>query len=90
MLGCMSRQSVLADALALPPEERARLVGQLIESLDEPGQELDPASWPESWEDAWIPELNRRIAELESGRTRTIAAETVFAKLRERFDSEAG
>lgn len=86
MLRGMSRQSVLADGLSLPPEERARLIGQLIDSLEEPGQELDPASW----EDAWIPELNRRIAALETGRTRTIPAETVFAKLRERLDSKAG
>lgn len=84
MLRGMSRESVLADALALPPDERARLIGQLIDSLEEPGQELDPACW----EEAWIPELNRRIAELEAGRTRTIPAEIVFAELRERLDSE--
>ncbi len=63
-----------AEALKLPPEQRARLAERLISSLDE-------AADPDS-EDLWIQEAERRLEELESGRVEPIPAERVVEKAR--------
>ena len=55
---------ILKDALALPTEARAALAGSLLESLD---TEVD-----EDAEAAWATEVNRRVAELDSGAVKTI------------------
>jgi putative addiction module component (TIGR02574 family) len=55
---------ILKDALALPTEARAALAGLLLESLD---TEVD-----EDAEAAWATEVNRRVAELDSGVAKTI------------------
>ncbi|MCG8424384.1 MAG: addiction module protein [Proteobacteria bacterium] len=81
----MKLPSVLADALALPVDQRVQLVGRLLESLDE-SDAVDAAVWEQSW----IDEINRRIAELDAGSTELIPAETVFAELRERLDDQTG
>jgi putative addiction module component (TIGR02574 family) len=56
---------ILKDALALPTEARAALAGSLLESLDT--EEVD-----EDAEAAWATEVNRRVAELDSGAVKTI------------------
>ena len=57
---------------ALPPEERERLVDQLLESLNEPAAaELDAT---------WDAEIERRLAEYDRGEVQAIDAEEVFAK----------
>jgi putative addiction module component (TIGR02574 family) len=57
---------------ALPPEERERLVDQLLESLNEPAAaELDAA---------WDAEIERRLAAYDRGEVQAIDAEEVFAK----------
>jgi putative addiction module component (TIGR02574 family) len=55
---------ILKDALALPTEARAALAGLLLESLD---TEVDADA-----EAAWATEVNRRIAEFDSGASKTI------------------
>ena len=62
----MSRQTeeLLKEALKLSPEARATLAGSLIESLDD---EIDKDA-----EEAWRFELERRMAELDSGAMRPI------------------
>ena len=55
---------ILKDALALPAEARAALAGSLLDSLD---TEVD-----EDAEAAWAAEVNRRVAELDSGAVKTI------------------
>ena len=55
---------ILKEALALPTEARAALAGSLLESLD---TEVD-----EDAEAAWATEVNRRVAELDSGAVKTI------------------
>jgi putative addiction module component (TIGR02574 family) len=57
-------KKVLLEALQLPPEARAALAGQLIESLD---AEVD-----EGAEAAWSLEIARRLAELETGKVRSV------------------
>ena len=39
----------------------------------------------EEWEAAWSEEINRRIADIDSGKTKLIPGEEVMRRLRERF-----
>jgi putative addiction module component (TIGR02574 family) len=57
--------TILGTALALPPDERAWLASELIASLDE-GEDADV-------EAAWATEIERRIAEVESGEAKTVS-----------------
>lgn len=65
-------EAVEAQALKLTAEERARLADRLIASLFEGGEV----------EEAWAAEVERRIAEIESGRTRLIPAAESIARAR--------
>jgi putative addiction module component (TIGR02574 family) len=64
---------ILKDALSLPSEARAALAGSLLDSLD---TEVD-----EDAEAAWATEVNRRVAELESGAVKTIPGAEVRRRL---------
>jgi putative addiction module component (TIGR02574 family) len=64
---------VLRDALALPSEARAALAGLLLESLN---TEVD-----EDAEVVWANEVNRRVAELDSGAVETIPWAEVHRRL---------
>ena len=61
-----------AQALALSPEDRAQLADRLITSLFV-DQEI---------ETAWSTEVERRIGEIESGRTKLIPAADSIARAR--------
>ena len=65
-------------ASALSEQERATLAGLLIESLE---SEVDP-----DVEEAWRVEIERRLAELDSGAVETVPWEVVKAKLRQRIE----
>ncbi len=52
-------ESVLADALRLDPSARAQIAAELLASLDMPA---DPDA-----EAAWTAEIEKRVAELDSG-----------------------
>lgn len=65
------------QAAALPGKDRAELVGLLLESLEgEPDEGV---------EEAWGAEIERRIAELDSGKVKPVPWETVKAKLQRRL-----
>lgn len=66
-----------ARAKALSAEDRARLAEELLESLQE---EADADA-----EAAWDREIERRVAEIESGAVRLISAEEVHAEARRLF-----
>ena len=70
----MSRQlEVLeAEALNLSAEERARLADRLLASLTQDGE----------IEEAWAAEVERRIAEIESGRAEAVPAAEAIARAR--------
>ena len=55
----MSADDVLSSALSLPASDRARLVHELLASLDGPGD-------PDAGE-AWLAEIERRAGEVRSG-----------------------
>jgi len=69
---------LFAKASALSDKDRATLAGLLIESLE---SEVDP-----DVEEAWRIEIERRVAELESGAVETVPWEVVKAKLLQRIE----
>jgi putative addiction module component (TIGR02574 family) len=69
---------LFAQASTLSEEERATLAGLLIESLE---SEVDP-----DVEEAWRQEIERRVAELDSGTAQTVPWETVKARLLRRTE----
>ena len=65
-------------ASVLSEEERATLAGLLIESLE---SEVDS-----DVEEAWRVEIERRVAELDSGTVETVPWEVVKARLLQRTE----
>jgi putative addiction module component (TIGR02574 family) len=66
--------TILGTALELPPEERAWLAEELIASLDQHrNAEI---------ESAWASEIERRVAEVESGDAETVGWDEVRARIR--------
>jgi putative addiction module component (TIGR02574 family) len=61
-----------AEALKLTPGERAALAQQLLASLEEDAE----------IEEAWAVEVERRIAEVESGAVQLIPIEEALARVR--------
>lgn len=62
------------EARKLPVEDRARLVRELLDSLDElPPQELDRL---------WLEEASRRAAQIDAGEVELVSAEEVDRKAR--------
>jgi putative addiction module component (TIGR02574 family) len=68
-----SARELFDEAMRLEPQERATLIRLLIEALD--------ADTDEGVEDAWRVEIERRVAELDSGSVETIPWEEVRARL---------
>ena len=70
----MTVKELYAEARQLPSEQATELIDLLlVDTYSEP----DPAI-----EEAWGKEIDRRLAELESGKVKGIPAEEVFAKAR--------
>lgn len=72
-------QAVLDQAMKLSVEERERLVGQLMRSIDE--VPLTDAE-AEALDAEWAPEIRRRVEEIDSGRVRMIPWDEAKAELR--------
>jgi putative addiction module component (TIGR02574 family) len=62
-----------AEAMKLTPEERERLADRLIASLSDDAD----------IEEAWATEVERRIAEIESGRAKVVPAAEAIARARD-------
>jgi putative addiction module component (TIGR02574 family) len=71
----MSSQEILKAALALAPDERARLAKNLIASLDEAAVEVEPEL---------ASEIERRIWEVDSGAVKAIPWAEVKARIASR------
>jgi putative addiction module component (TIGR02574 family) len=65
-------EQVLAEALSLPPSERAELAEQLFSSLDISQNDLDRL---------WAKEADSRIDAYERGQIKTISAQQVFKNI---------
>jgi len=68
-------QQILREALSLPPKARADLAGTLLHSLDVVD---DP-----DVEEAWAAEIERRIKDVESGKSQLIP----WTQVRRRLNS---
>jgi putative addiction module component (TIGR02574 family) len=69
-----------AEALQLPPDERARLARRLIASLDESSPE-DPAEVEREWK----AEIERRLEAYRRGEVEAVPASQVIADARARL-----
>jgi putative addiction module component (TIGR02574 family) len=76
----MSTEELLAQVLRLPRPERARLVEEVLSSLEDPDDR--------DLEAAWAPELERRSRDVAEGRVQTvewgIARAELLGELRQR------
>ncbi len=71
-----SARQLFEEAMRLRPEERATLMRLLIDTLD--------AGADDGAEEAWRAEVERRIAELDSGAIETVPWEELRARLYQR------
>jgi putative addiction module component (TIGR02574 family) len=65
------------QALALPPDERARLAHDIISSLDGPA---DPGAAEE-----WVREIERRVREVKSGAVKLVDWKDARARILKRL-----
>ena len=72
-----SATDILKQAYELKEEERAELASLLIESLDDPAEE--------GVEAAWAAEIERRMADLDSGSANTLSWDEVRERLHGRL-----
>ena len=71
-----SARELFEEAMMLNPQERATLMRLLIDTLD--------AESDEGTEEAWRAEIERRIAELDSGAVESVPWDELRARLYER------
>jgi putative addiction module component (TIGR02574 family) len=64
-------KDILKEAILLEPVEKAKLVDQLITSLDKPDEELDKL---------WAEEAESRLTAYKQGKLKTVSVEEVLSK----------
>ncbi len=69
-------KEIIQEATALPVEERVIVVDSILRTLNLPNPDIDKK---------WVDFAKRRLAELRSGRVRSVPGDRVFARIRERF-----
>jgi hypothetical protein len=69
-------KEIIQEAAALPVEERAIVVDSLLRTLNMPDPDIDRQ---------WIEVAKCRLADLRSGRIRSVPGDQVFADIRKRF-----
>lgn len=68
------KKQVLKKVLKMTPVERAEIVDQLLQSLDEPDKEIDKL---------WKKEVEDRIDAFESGKIQTVTVKEVLKKYKD-------
>lgn len=68
------KNRILNEALKMTPAERAEIVDQLLQSLDEPDAEID-ALWKE--------EVENRIDAYEAGNAKTVTVQEMLKKYKD-------
>ncbi len=69
-----SASEILDAALALPEADRGKIADKLVESLD---GDLDPDA-----ESAWADEIERRLAGIEAGQSKTLDMDAAVKRMR--------
>ncbi|MBI2299816.1 MAG: addiction module protein [Armatimonadetes bacterium] len=72
----MKVEDLIAEAMELPVEERILIADSMLRSLNRPDPEVEAA---------WLDEAERRLAEIDAGRTTLIPGDEVMAELRKRI-----
>jgi putative addiction module component (TIGR02574 family) len=72
----MNTKELIAEAIALPVEERALMVDSLLKSLNLPENEID---------EKWASLAERRLDGLRSGRVEAVAGDEVFNNIWQRL-----
>lgn len=67
-------EQIVQEALQLTPAQRAQLADFLVASLE--------STPPDEIQQLWIDEANKRLAEVRSGKVKTIPGEEVLAEAR--------
>lgn len=73
----MNTNTLIAEAVSLPVEDRAMMIDTLLKSLNLPESEIDKK---------WAAVARRRLDELNSGQVKSIPGDEVFAKIWSRFN----
>ena len=68
---------LISEAVSLPVESRILLVNKLLESLNPSKKEIDAL---------WAKEAEERIADIRTGKEKTIPGEEVFKEIREKYN----
>ncbi len=71
------KNAMIEDLISLPVEKRAELIDILIKSLNPPSDgRIDKL---------WAKEAERRLADIKKGKVKTLPAEDVFNRIRNRL-----
>ncbi len=73
----INTDELITEAISLPIESRIMLVNKLLESLNPSEKEIDAL---------WAEEAEERIADIRSGKEKTIPGEEVFKEIREKYN----
>lgn len=74
-----SYQHLEEKVLHLSRVDRSKLASRLLESLDDDDSELSPE---------WREELQRRVSNIDSGKTKLIPAEDLWKEVNQRFGTK--
>ena len=69
----MTAEQIISQALSLPPADKARVVDELLSSLDQPDEAIDAL---------WRREVEDRVAAYNNGILKSVTLEEVLAKYR--------
>ena len=83
----LTREEILAQALALPAEDRLLLFEQLEESLQTPEQQANGGFATPELAQKWSAELDRRIEALHRGEMKTIDAAESLQNMRDALET---
>jgi putative addiction module component (TIGR02574 family) len=82
----MSTKDAVIEMIRALPENAtwADIVAEGVARFGDPADE-DENLTQEEWEAAWEAEINRRLADIDAGRTKWIPAEEVMARLKAKY-----
>jgi len=74
----LTASEIIASALQLPVADRGQIVDALTDSLIDESIDHGPEEPADEVEAAWSDEIARRIADIDSGRVKTISSEEAW------------
>jgi putative addiction module component (TIGR02574 family) len=71
-------EELIAEAISLPVEIRAKIIEELLRSLNPARQDID---------ELWAREAEKRVQEIKAGKVETVSGEEVFKRIKDRLGS---